>query len=290
MNAYELLDRFAMSMGSVAAKKYKYFCKSVESKRVSNLLKEMSVDVPKISGEGYYTVNIQFEGERKEAAFKVAQWKGDNYPTIIYHHGAAEGSYDFSFNNILAKKKSDIQANLIGIQALFNHSNKEFMESIAHLSNYTAMLAGSVLLIEGLIGQIRQISNQKIVVTGTSLGGFVTNLHFAYYNTADLYKPMLAGARIGDVFVNSAYSKMTSDKGKANAETLRDVLDFWNDVRDKNQDNLFVLLAKYDQLIKYDVHRVDFDAEHVTIIPYGHSSGATKFKILRQHILNGLDA
>lgn len=290
MNAYGLLDQFAMSMGSVAAKKYKYFRKSVESKRVSNLLKEMSADVPKITGEGYYTVDIQFEGKSEEAAFKVAQWKGNNYPTIIYHHGAAEGSYDFSFNNILAKKKSDIQANLIGIQALFNHSNKEFMESIAHLSNYTGMLAGSVLLIEGLIEQIRQISNQKIVVTGTSLGGFVTNLHFAYYNTADLYKPMLAGARIGDVFVNSAYSKMTSDNGKANAETLCDVLDFWNDVRDKNQDNLFPLLAKYDQLIKYDVHRVDFEAEHVTIIPYGHSSGAAKFKILRQHILNGLDA
>lgn len=289
MNAYGLLDEFAMSMGSAAAKKYKYFRKSVESKRVSDLLKEMSVDVPKIDGEGYYTVDIVVEGKTEEAAFKVAQWKGNEYPTIIYHHGAAEGSYDFSFNKILAKKKSDIQANLIGIQALFNHSNKEFMESIAHLSNYTEMLAGSVLLIEGLIEQIRQTSDQKIVVTGTSLGGFVTNLHFAYYNTADLYKPMLAGARIGDVFVDSAYSKMTSDNGKANAETLHDVLDFWNDVRNKNQDNLFVLLAKYDQLIKYDVHRVDFDAEHVTIIPYGHSTGATKFKRLREHVLSGLN-
>lgn len=289
MNAYGLLDEFAMSMGSAAAKKYKYFRKSVESKRVSDLLTEMSVDVPKIDGEGYYTVDIVVEGKTEEAAFKVAQWKGNEYPTIIYHHGAAEGSYDFSFNRILAKKKSDIQANLIGIQALFNHSNKEFMESIAYLSNYMEMLAGSVLLIEGLIEQIRQISDQKIVVTGTSLGGFVTNLHFAYYNTADLYKPMLAGARIGDVFVDSAYSKMTSDNGKANAETLHDVLDFWNDVRNKNQDNLFVLLAKYDQLIKYDVHRVDFDAEHVTIIPYGHSTGATKFKRLREHVLSGLN-
>lgn len=289
MNAYGLLDEFAMSMGSAAAKKYKYFRKSVESKRVCDLLKEMSVDVPKINGEGYYTVDIVVEGKTEEAAFKVAQWKGNEYPTIIYHHGAAEGSYDFSFNRILAKKKSNIQANLIGIQALFNHSNKEFMESIAYLSNYMEMLAGSVLLIEGLIEQIRQTSDQKIVVTGTSLGGFVTNLHFAYYNTADLYKPMLAGARIGDVFVDSAYSKMTSDNGKANAETLHDVLDFWNDVRNKNQDNLFVLLAKYDQLIKYDVHRVDFDAEHVTIIPYGHSTGATKFKRLREHVLSGLD-
>lgn len=290
MNMYEFIDQLAMSIGSAAAKKYKYFRKSVEGKRVSDLLKEMSVDDPKINGEGYYTVDVGVEGKTEEAAFKVAQWKGDNYPTIIYHHGAAEGSYDFSFNNILAKKKSDIQANLIGIQALFNHSNKEFMESIAYLSKYTEMLAGSVLLIEGLIKQIRKSSDQKIVITGTSLGGFVTNLHFAYCNTADMYKPMLAGARISDVFVDSAYSKMTSDNGKANAETLRDVLDFWNDIRDKNQDNLFVLLAKYDQLIKYDVHRVDFDAEHVTMIPYGHSTGATKFKLLREHVLNGLDA
>lgn len=289
MNVYEFIDQFAMSIGSVAAKKYKYFSKSVESKRIADLLNEMEVDVPKIDGEGYYTVNVQIDGNNEEAAFMVAQWKGENYPTIIYHHGAAEGSYDLSFNQILAKKKSEIKANLIGIQALFNHNNKEYMESIAHLSNYAAMLAGSVLLIESLIEQIRKTSNQKIVVTGTSLGGFVTNLHFAYCNTADIYKPMLAGARLGDVFIDSAYSKITSDYAKTNADTLLNILDFGDDVRNKNQDNLFVLLAKYDQLIKFDVHRADFDAEHVTMIPYGHSTGATKFKQLREHVLSGLD-
>ncbi len=288
MGLYEFVDNLSMSIGSTLIRK-KYFSKEVESRKIKDWFNYVKLEIPEINGEGYYPIKVQYDGVTNEAAFRIEQWKGIQYPTIIYHHGAAEGGYDYSFNRTLAKNKSNIKANLIAIQALFNHNNKEFLESISCLSNYTLMVAASTLIVENLTNQIRRISNNKIIVTGTSLGGFVTNLHFAYYNTADYYKPLLSGARIGDVFINSAYSKVTSANGKMNPDKLRYALNFEDDIRKMEQKNLFPLMAKHDQIIKYDLQSLDFNPRQVSLIPFGHATGATKFKLLRQHILKGID-
>ena len=288
MGFYEFVDNYGTSVGGALVKK-KYFSEGVESLKIKEWLDLVKLDFPKINGEGYYPIKVQYNGVINEAAFRIEQWKGVQYPTIIYHHGAAEGSYDFSFNRILKKDKSNIKANLIAIQALFNHSNKEFMDSILNLSNYTLMLATSVLIVENIISQVRKISNNRIIVTGTSLGGFVANLHFTYYNTSDLYKPLLSGARIGDVFINSAYSKVTSANGKKNPDKLRYALNFDEDIKKMEQKNLFPLMAKHDQIVKYEVQSVDFSLRQITVIPFGHATGATKFKLLRQHIVKGIE-
>lgn len=287
MGLYECIDNFSMSLGGALVKK-RYFSESVESPKIKEWFDLVKLDVPAITGEGYYPIIVQYDGVTNEAAFRIEQWKGDQYPTIIYHHGAAEGSYDFSFNRILQKDKNDIDANLIAIQALFNHNLKEFMDSIASLSNYSVMLATSVMIVDGLIDQIKKRNNNPIIVTGISLGGFVTNLHFTYYNTADYYRPMLSGARMGDVFIDSAYSKVTSANGKKNPEKLRSALNFQEDFQKREQGNLFPLMAKHDQLVKYDLQGIDFEPDRISIIPFGHASGATKFKRLRQHILTDL--
>lgn len=287
MFLYELIDNFGLSVGSTLIKK-RYFSAGVESKRVRDLIKEAEADFPEIKGEGYYPFDVRHDGAVYKAAFRVEQWKGGQYPTIIYHHGAAEGSYDFSFNRILARKKNDINANLIAIQALFNHNNKEFLESIAYLSNYTLMLTASVLTVEHLINQIKKNGNSKVIVTGISLGGFVTNLHFAYYNTADVYKPILAGARLAEVFIDSAYAKMTAADAKSDPENLRRVLNFGDDINKLDQKKLFPLLAEYDQLVKYDINSADFDLEQISKIPYGHSTSATRFSLLREYIIKGI--
>lgn len=287
MSIYKHLDNLSMSLGSTFIKQ-RYFSESVESRKIKEWFDVIQLDVPTIHGEGYYLVKAHYDGITNEAAFRIEQWKGDQYPTIIYHHGAAEGSYDFSFNRILKRDKNDIDANLIAIQALFNHNLKDFMNSIPNLSNYSVMLATSAMIVEGLTDQIKKLSNSQVIVTGTSLGGFVTNLHFTYFNTADQYKPMLSGARMGDVFIDSAYSKVTSMNGKNNPDKLRSTLNFQDDLKQRENGNLHLLMAKHDQLVKYDIQSQDFESEQIRTIPYGHASGATKFKLLRQHILKDL--
>ena len=288
MGFYEWVDNYSMTVGSVIVKR-KYFSESVESRSIVELLDLVKLDFPNFDGEGYYRVKVQYAGVTHEAAFRIEQWKGPQYPTIIYHHGAAEGSYDFSFNRILGKTKKSIPANLIAIQALFNHSNKEFLASIVDLSNYALMLASSTMIVEALVSRIRTKGDGRILITGISLGGFVTNLHFTYFNTADQYKPLLAGARIADVFIRSAYAKMTSAKGKSNPDKLRRVLDFSDAMRLCDQKKLFPLLGKFDRIIEYGAQSGDYKPEHIRLLPYGHATGATKFRLLREYMLDGLD-
>ena len=284
MNIHEFVDNFSMSIAGKTVKK-KYFSKNVSSRKVKDWFEVLMLEIPSIDGEGHHRIKVEHDGCVHVAGIHIDQWQGKDYPTIIYHHGAAEGSYDFSFKRILSKHKSDIKANLIGIQALFNQSNKEFMDSISNLSNYTMMLAASVLMVEQIIKNLRQTSDSKITVTGTSLGGFVTNLHFTYFNSADRYVPLLAGARIGDALMDSAYSNVMSEYGKSHSGDIIEILNFDEDFGKRNQDNLFPLLASYDQIVKYSVQSQDYEKSQLESIPFGHSTGATRYSLLRQHIL-----
>lgn len=289
MGIYEFIDNFGISIGALIVRSNKYFSKGIESKKIFELINEIEIVMPEIREEGYYKVIVNYEGKTYEAGFRIEQWIGDNCPTIIYHHGAAEGSYDFSFNRIFKKNKDEISANLIAIQALFSHSNKAFFESIPYLSNYTLMLASSVLIVENLIRDIRKKSEEKIIVSGTSLGGFVSSLHFAYYNTADIYKPILSGTRLGEVFLDSAYTKVTSKIAKQNPSKIRNILNFGDDLRNKEQSKLCPLMAKYDQIVKLNSQSLDFNEKNLKLIPYGHATGATKFKLLRDYVIDGIE-
>lgn len=285
MNRYSFLDKVSMHIGSKIAGKHTYFCDGIESKSIEEMLTSIHVASPTIKGEGFYRVRISYEQLDLEAGFRIAQWVGESYPTIIYHHGAAEGSYDRSFKSILARKMTMIKANIIGIQAIFNHSNREFMESIGTLSNYVLLLSSSTALIEHIIRKLTPPGSGKYIVTGTSLGGFITNLHACFFNSADVYLPLLAGARLGDVFTHSAYSLVTSSKIQNCPEKIHKVLNFDQKFRKCNQEKIFPVLGKYDQIIIYDVHKQDFLEKNIKTIPYGHASGATKFDFLRAHIL-----
>ena len=289
MNIHGLIDILGVSIGAVAYQKIRYFSRDMQSKTIEELIGEILIELPKISGEGYYKIEVEYLGQKQNAGYRIEQWKGSEYPTIIYHHGAAEGSYDFSFNRILKKNKTEIPANLIAIQALFNHSNAEFFKNIAYFSKYTLMLAASVLIIEGLISELRKLGKEKITVTGISLGGFVTNLHFAHFNSADIYKPLLAGTRMGEVFFDSAYAKITDDKAKKESEKLKAILNIEGLFMKREQNKLFPLNAKFDRIVKYDNQSKAYRAENLKTIPYGHATGALQFGALRRFILEGIN-
>ena len=288
MSINGFIDNYAMSIGALVARKHKYFSKGIESKKIIDVANSLNIDMPNIKGSGYYPFFVEYEDKKQEAAFNIEQWIADESPVIIYHHGAAEGSYDFSFKKILAKNKNEIKANLIAIQAPFNQNNKTFLESIAYLSNYTFMLAGSVVIIDKLVDQLRKLGSEKIIVTGVSLGGFVTNLHFTYRNSADEYRPLFAGGKLADAFIDSAYSKVTSINGKNNPKKLRETLNFDADLINKDQSKLYPLLGEHDQIVKYETQRNSYNSSNLKTIPYGHATGSTKFKLLREFILDAL--
>ena len=289
MNIHSFIDNLIISLSALLLPKSKFFRDSIESPTFSEHLQGINLRLPEINQEGQYEVEAKTLIGDLDAAFRIAQWKGKEYPTVIYHHGSGENPYDRSFNSIFPVKKMDIPANLIVIRAPFNRSAKEYMTCIKQLSNFVAMLSVSVKLIEQLISCCRERGTLGVVISGISLGGWVTNLHHTYFNSADYYKPLMAGAGLAEVFINSVYEKLTSPLAKENPNQVRKILNFDDDFAKVDNSNVFPLLGKFDRIIRFERQKQCYDKRQLTILEKGHITGALAYKKLREYILEHME-
>lgn len=230
---------------------------------------------------------------RLDPAFWVYRWRGPQYPTLIVHHGNNERPFDLgrfaanTFRPVLMEGEPFL-ANLIILRAPFHRSTQEYMVKIGELSNFVAMLAVSVALIEELVWACKQQSDQPVLVTGISLGGWVTNLHRAYYNSADRYLPLLAGAALAEVFLTSGYQKLTGQPGRENPDILRHILNFEDEYVRVADNNVDPLLARHDQFIQFDRQKHCYGDRPIRVLGKGHIATALASGDLRQHLLDPL--
>jgi hypothetical protein len=251
-----------------------------------------TANVPEIRSEGTFEVRAVTPAGILDPAFKVEKWVGTGHPTIIYHHGNNERPFDYrkgaknTFLNIFVKARDTFDANLIVVRAPFHNSNlKEYQGKMTDLQNFMAMIAAAVKLNETLIVALRQHSDQPIITTGMSLGGWVTNLHRALFNSADRYVPLMAGAFLGELFLESRYRKMTGENALGAAGEIRELLNFDRAFGGVESRNVYPLLAKYDQFIEYPVQVKSYDGVEVRTIENGHVTGALNTRDLRNHVL-----
>ncbi len=292
MNKHIFFDNLTASVGAMIAGKKKFFAKSIQSPTLEEQGDGANITIPLVSGEGIFEVEANTLVDNLDPAFRVAQWKGNEYPTIIYHHGNNERPFDFqkgaknTFYNICMNSAEKFEANLIVVRAPFhNCSLKQYQEKMLELHNFTAMIAISVKLNEEIIQQIKRISSQPIITAGISLGGWVTNLHRGIYNTATAYAPIMAGTFLGELFLKSKYRKMASQMALNHPEEIRRVLNFNRVFEKQNTPNVFPLLARYDQFIEYDVQKESYNGYHFDTIDCGHVTGAINAKELSNHLL-----
>jgi hypothetical protein len=295
MNKHVFFDNLTASIGALVAGKKKFFAKSIQSPSFEEQVAAVELELPSLFGEGIYEVRAKTLVGDLDPAFRIAQWKGNDYPTIIYHHGNNERPFDFkktaknTFYNIFINTKETIDANLIVVRAPFhNCALKQYQESMLDLSNFTAMIATSARLNEKIIKEIRKESTKPIITTGISLGGWVTNLHKGIFNSSTAYAPLMAGTFLGELFLKSKYRKMTSDIALDNPEEIRRVLNFDDIFKRRNTQNLFPLISKYDQFIEYAVQRESYNGYPLKTIECGHVTGAINIKALRDHVISVL--
>ena len=86
---------------------------------------------------------------------------------------------------------------------------------------------------------------RKSVVSGISLGGWITNLHRACYDTADEYRPIFAGAALDRLFVDSAYRKLTGKDALEHPDRLTDCLNFEDAFLRRSNQKVHALMRKY---------------------------------------------
>ncbi len=287
MSIHGIVDTIAVSLGSKVMPKY--FREGAASKSLAENLQRVSLELPEMDGEGDYDLDASTPVGKLNAGVRLAQWVGGDAPTVIYHHGASETPFDYGFKGIFPLQKMDIRANFFLVRAPFHRSMKEFQAGIRTLANVTAMLAVSVCLIEHLVKYCRARNVNRVLVAGTSLGGFITNLHHIHFNSADVYTPLLAGLAMDDAYLVSVYRKAVDPQARENSSgQIKAVLNFEADFSGKDHRNLFPLLARYDRLIRFERQKESYGECPVSVIKKGHTTGALAYGELRRHILEHL--
>jgi len=296
MNIHITLDNLTVGLSVLALGSSRFFDRSIESPTLEEHLEATLLRLPEITGEGYYEVEAQGLAGKLDPAFHIVQWKGRECPTIIYHHGGLESPFDYArfskntFKNVLFSRRHLVEANLFNLRAAFHKDVRRFagMRRMRSLSDFAAVLSVSVKLVEAITSSARASGGGRVIVTGISLGGWVTNLHRAYFNSANAYVPIMAGAALGEVFVTSAYRRMTGRLARENPHVIRDVLNFEADYLRVEDENVFPLLALYDQIVQYPVQKTCYGSAPIRILSMGHATGARAHGELRRHILERL--
>ncbi len=296
MNYHALIDTLMIELSALALDRYKFFSANIKSPPLAEHLARTELQLPVIKGQGIYELTAESLVGRLKPAFCIAQWLGDEYPTVLWHHGNAERPFDFrwfshtSFKRIFLGSQEPVQANLIALAAPFHRrSLKAYAEHLHDLTKFTAMLAVSATLVEDLTGYFKLRTDNRVMVTGISLGGWVANIHRAFYNTADTYVPLLAGAALGDIFTRSVYRKLTGRLARESPEELRAVLNFEREFARIQANNVFPLLARHDQIIRFDRQRLCYGNRRIMTLEKGHLTASLARKELRGHILRQLE-
>ena len=197
---------------------------------------------------------------------------------------------DHSARKIFMNPHYPFNANIILVQAAFHGTPEEFNTASADLTAFTSMVMTSVALIENLVQQFTAEKKIPVYVCGVKLGGWVANLHHAYFNTAKAYLPVMAGAGFGDIFFDSSFSSSVSSLAKRAHQKVRRILNF-DDLfmSTGNHGNIYPLLAKFDKVSNYYRQKTCYGDIPIALMNKGHFSGASSYAEIRNHIFRSIE-
>ncbi|ELY61659.1 hypothetical protein [Natronococcus jeotgali] len=290
MNRHELLDVATISMSGLLVRNSRFFSRSLSSAPIGDVVSGTAIDIEDVRTGSVQEVSSSTPVGKFQAAYLVAQWRGPDVPTLLYHHGSGEQPFDFgrfssnSFRRLFGTN-ADPDVNLIALRAPFHdRSNREYIRAMGDLEHFVGMLATSAALIEALADRLRETGCPAILAAGISLGGWAVNLHRAYCEGVNRYVPMFAGARLGEMFVSSIYRKLAAEPALTDPEALCNVLDFEDRFTDADSDDCDPLLARYDRIIEFEKQRSAYDGIDIAVLEKGHLTGSLATAALRTHI------
>ena len=287
MNIHIILDTITAEIGGLYGDRYKFFREGINSNSIEEIINGIKMDFkpPVLSSE--YIIPVNYGENTGYARYSLIQWRGGNYPTIIFHHGSGQHNYTGFLKRMFSKSVIE-NINLIGVSIPFNRNIKEYLYCIGSLERFVFSICSSVRITESLGGWLRSMGDGKIISGGISLGGWVSNLHFAYFETLDEYRPMFSGAALDDLFNNSIYKKLTALRAGDNPGEITRVLNFEKKFSEGNIQKVYPLLAEYDQYVRVEPQRSIYKQENVTVVKAGHITGSLNYKVLMDHLTKGI--
>lgn len=289
LSHHAIVDEATARLGSLLVGEDGFFARSVDSPGIEEMLQSISVSVPSLTEEGVHEFSAETPVGPLDVGIKVTQWIGTDHPTVVYHHGNDERPFSSSrftpntFQDILVDYADQVEANIVGLRAPFHDgTTRDYARKMGDLANFVAMLATSVRTVDGIVSRLT--GGGPVVVSGVSLGGWVTNLHRAYEGTADVYVPMLAGAALGKLFTRSAYRRLLGRAGRDNPEAVERTLDFEEGFQRSDAGTVYPLLARHDRYIEYNLQRQCYDESELAVVDRGHITATLKPTPLREHL------
>lgn len=293
MKGHGVIDVTAVTAAALLVRD-RFFSQSLSSEPIGDVIHNTEVEVGQLKPGVVQNVTATTPVGEFRAAYLVYQWQGIDVPTLLFHHGSGENPFDFgrfSSNTFgtLFENADAFDINLIAVRAPFHEeSNRGYIHSMGKLENFIGMLATSTALTQALADRLREDSCPAVFTAGISLGGFVVNLHRAYHGHLDGYIPLLAGARLDELFLSSVYRKLTAESARANPAALKAALDFEAAFTAVDTDDCRPLLARYDRIVEFDTQHQSYNQLDTTVLEKGHVTGALATDALRAHIRQSL--
>jgi hypothetical protein len=161
---------------------------------------------------------------------------------------------------------------------------------VNNFDNFAVGTAVSIIAIKEIINFHNSLSKKPIIVTGFSLGGIVTSLHYFYFNTAHYYFPIIAYPDLSNIILDKnnkefIYNYDLLEKNKS----IRESFKIPSQLKDKPKDKIFPILAEADELVRFKKARKFWKDYEVKTLNIGHFSIFMKRKEIREYILSKID-
>lgn len=290
-NIHVFLDRIGASLGGFVYRKNRIFGKSLESVSLRETAGSTEAEVSSFTPGEWQKITAKGPAGCFEGGYLPYRWKDSQYPTLIYIHSSGEQPYSFapfrdnSFRKVFAGS-FEPEVNLLLVAAPFHdRAQGEYIKALGHLSNYVGMLAATAAFVDVLTEKLKMEGCPSVYVVGFSLGGWVANLHRAFYGeNVDRYIPICAGTRPSAVFISSEYRKLTSEKVRKKPDFLQEKLDFDKEFMSKKTVNCYPLMFRYDRLTELSSQISAYRGLQVDILDKGHFTGQQATGEFRKHI------
>ncbi len=284
---HESVDRLHVVLANVFVPRI--FRRNLDTPSLQEHLAAVQLELPPLTTRRRYTLTAHTVVGKVEAGFQVRLGPRPDVPVLVYHHGIAEMPYDKSFRGIFRARRP-VEAHLVAVRAPFHRSWFTLFAGLASLSNFLAMCAVSLKLIEAVRCLLVDRGARGSLVTGTSLGGFLALMHHLTYGTADCYAPLLAGPDLAHTLLSTHFQRFLAPQALAQSAHIQALLDFRQAFHASDTRRILPLLAAYDLDMPYAHHYPCYAARAVPVatITRGHITGSVAFAALRAHLLTCL--
>lgn len=289
------MDRAAVLPGIVGGERLRFFRDAIDGPSWPQQLALPTPTLPALHLGVPTTLTAETITGPLTVGLLLAHDTGDRGPVVITHHGNNERPFDLDgraknfLNRALLCQGPPPDATVILLRAAYHDGPlRAYNRAAGDAARWMSILAASVAASRAVVLRYGRALERPILLTGFSLGGWVTNLHRAFDGRADRYVPMLAGAHLASQFLDSSYRHMTSRGARDAPQHLRGLLDFDEAFGSANAE-VAPLLARYDRYARAVDQAGDYGRWPVAWLDTGHLGAALAGARLRAHLLRQLE-